>query len=92
MKTISILALIIPVMVFGITEKEIDSKIENVTVFFKGAQINRSAKINLSSGSYEIVISGLENNIDNNSIQIRGNGTTVPPPRELYSLCSHPMS
>jgi len=25
-------------------------------------------------------------------IQIRENRTTVPPPRELYSLCSHPMA
>ena len=26
------------------------------------------------------------------AIQIRGNRTTFPPPRELYPLCSHPMA
>ena len=26
------------------------------------------------------------------TIQIRGNRTTFPPPRELYPLCSHPMA
>ena len=26
------------------------------------------------------------------AIQIRGNGTMAPSPREFYSLCSHPMT
>ena len=74
MKQILSLLLAFPLFIQAATEKELKSEIKHVTVFFKGAQVHRSSDINLTRGSYEIVFSGLENNIDNNSIQIRGNG------------------
>ncbi len=40
-------------------------------------------------------VSGTASNLIRHSpddIQLRGNCTAVPPPRELYPLCSHPMA
>ena len=73
LKAICFIAFFIPSFLFA-TEKEIEAKIDNVTLFFSGAQINRNAFVDLKPGTYELVLSDIENNIDNNSIQIRGNG------------------
>ena len=55
-----------------------DSKIKNVTVFLKGAQINREAKFSVKSGVTEIVVSGLSRFIDAKSIQAKGtNGIII---------------
>lgn len=45
------------------------SAIEQVTVYRQGAQITREGKIALVTGRNEIVFSGLETNIDHNTIQ-----------------------
>ena len=44
---------------------------------------------------WEVTVCALAGSINRHSpytIQIRGNRTTFPPPRELYPLCSHPMA
>ena len=42
------------------SQKEtIQSKIEKVTVFMKGAQVERSARQNLTAGKYNIVFDGI---------------------------------
>lgn len=53
--------------------KEINSKITDVTVFLSGAQITRSATIDLKTGEQVLKLSGLSPYIDPNSIQIKGN-------------------
>lgn len=55
-----------------------DSKIKKVTVFLKGAQINREAKFSVKPGVHEIVISGVSQYVDPQSIQIKGtNGIII---------------
>ena len=53
---------------------EINSKIERVTVFLRGAQIYRTAKKNLDPGTHYLKITDLSPLIDPNSIQVKGKG------------------
>jgi TonB-dependent SusC/RagA subfamily outer membrane receptor len=48
------------------------SKITDVTVYLDGAEINRSATINLQSGTSEFTLNGLSPHIEESSIQISG--------------------
>tara|TARA_B100000508_G_scaffold130740_1_gene118295 strand:+ start:301 stop:1989 length:1689 start_codon:yes stop_codon:yes gene_type:complete len=55
-----------------------DSKIKNVTVYLKGAQINREASFSASAGVNEIIISGVSRFVDPKSIQVKGtNGIII---------------
>mgnify|MGYP000060361188 CR=1 FL=1 len=75
------------------SEKNIKSKIENVTVFTQGAQIYRSSLVNVNSGITTLVFEGLEATIDPRSIQASGFGSFVimdvqhsvkyPEPKEI---------
>jgi len=56
------------------SQTTIQSKIENVTVFLKGAQVERSAKQNLSAGKYNIAFDGISPKIDKQSIQLKAEG------------------
>ena len=57
-----------------VKEIKVDSKIEHVTVFLRGAQIERSAKKSLTKGVYYLNIEGLSNNLNPNSVQVGGKG------------------
>ncbi len=52
----------------------IQSKIEKVTVFLKGAQVERIAKQNLFAGKYNIIFDGISPKIDKKSIQLKAEG------------------
>lgn len=54
-----------------------DSKIKGVTVFLKGAQINREAKFTVKSGVHEIIISGVSQFVDPRSIQVMGTNEII---------------
>lgn len=51
----------------------LDSKVSSVTVFLSGAQVTREGQAKLSTGNNEVIISGLTQDIDPNSIQVEGN-------------------
>ena len=55
-------------------EVQTKSKINAVTVYLNGAQINRLASINLKKGHNRIVLNKLSPYLDKKSIQIKGNG------------------
>ncbi len=59
------------------TKKNIDSKIEKVTVFLEGAQVQRSAKTNLTPGKYELVFTNISPAIDKQSIQVKADGNVT---------------
>ena len=60
------------------TKKNIESKIEKVTVFLEGAQVQRNAKVNLAAGKYELVFTNISPAIDKQSIQVKAdNSVTV---------------
>lgn len=68
------------------TEKPVKSKIKEVTVFLKGAQITRTAKVSLSTGVNEILFKGLGTGIDKNSIQ------ATAPPEVLINSVVHEVN
>ena len=52
----------------------VSSKIEKVTVFLQGAQVERTAKQNLPAGKYNIVFGSISPRIDKQSIQLKAEG------------------
>jgi uncharacterized protein (TIGR02231 family) len=56
---------------------EVTSQIRDVTVFLKGAQVTRQAKVTLPKGASSVVFRELPVNIDPQSIQARGEGNFV---------------
>jgi hypothetical protein len=57
-----------------VKKQNADSKIETVTVFLQGAQVNRSSKITLLPGKYELAFTGISPDIDKQSIQAKAEG------------------
>lgn len=51
-----------------------DSKIEKVTVFLQGAQVNRSAKVQVNPGRTELVFTNISPFIDKQSLQLKADG------------------
>lgn len=68
--------------------KTANSKIEQVTVYLSGAEVNRSAIINLPKGRAEIVFSGLSSKINSKSIQatLGGEGRILSITQEINYL------
>jgi hypothetical protein len=60
-----------------VNKKSLDTKIEHVTVFLDGAQINRSGKTTVPTGKSEVTIKGLSPYLDKSSISVKGEGVTV---------------
>lgn len=50
------------------------SKPKNVTLFLSGAQVTRSANVNLQSGITDVIFPELSDNIDPNTIRVTGQG------------------
>ncbi len=62
----------------GLAENNgIPSKIKGVTIYLKGARIERTATASLVPGDNEIVFEGLSNYIDENSIEVQGQGNAT---------------
>ena len=63
--------------VSGQTDKPVDSKITNVTVFLAKAQVTREAKTRLEAGKTNLVVTGLTSQLDPQSIQVTGKGNFI---------------
>ncbi len=60
------------------SEKETDSKIHQVTVFFQGAQVERTTSaVNLPLGQTTVLVKGLEQSLIENSVRAGIKGTGV---------------
>jgi uncharacterized protein DUF4139/uncharacterized protein DUF4140 len=57
-----------------IRKQNTDSKIEKVTVFLKGAQVQRSAKASITPGKTDLVFGSISPRIDKQSIQVKADG------------------
>ncbi len=75
--TLALLAISISSVVAGTTEKFVKSKPEKVTVYMNGAQVFRTADLNLPAGQTQIILDGLEANIDQQSLQAGGKGNFI---------------
>jgi hypothetical protein len=78
MKLLNVLLISLLFSTVSVAEEIIkDSKIKGVTVFLKGAQINREAKFTVKPGVHEIIISGVSQFVDPRSIQVRGTNEII---------------
>jgi len=58
-------------------EKKVSSKINNVTVFLQGAQVQRKGKFKIDKGITKIIFEGMTQQFDKNSIQVKGKGSFI---------------
>lgn len=79
MKTKLVFALLLANNVLAIaqSEKPVESKITNVTVFLSKAQVTREVKARLEAGKTTLVLTGLTAQMDTESIQAAGKGNFV---------------
>lgn len=68
---------------FGQKDINATSKIDKITVFINNAQIERSSSVNLPAGNSTIVLSGISQYIDVNSLRISGKGNFVIMSQEV---------
>ncbi|MBL4753113.1 MAG: DUF4139 domain-containing protein [Flavobacteriales bacterium] len=71
------LGLTLSVSLSAQTEKELKSKISDVTVYLSGAEVHRYGNTTLNSGSSQIKLTGLSPSIDPSSIQVKGKGNFI---------------
>lgn len=71
---VTAMALVGATSAFGQSEKSVDSDIRDITVFLARAQVNRTVKTRLEPGRTNLVLTGLANQLDPNSIQVGGKG------------------
>lgn len=76
-KLVSLSILFFSFNTMAIKEVKVKSKINKVTVYQQGAQIQRKASYSVSKGINEIIIEGISPNIDANSIQINATGNVI---------------
>ena len=68
------LILLLPGISLAQEEKKLKSSIEKVTVYTRGAQVNRKAAVNLKEGENILVFEQLSPVLDENSLQFSGQG------------------
>jgi len=56
------------------TDKPVESKITNVTVFLSKAQVTRKASTRIEAGKTNLLVTGLTSQLDPESIQVTGKG------------------
>lgn len=64
-------------LLFAQDSKEIDSKINEVTVFLNGAEVKRNANISVNKGTNEYKFTGLSPYVQPNSIQVKANNKAL---------------
>jgi len=74
MKKIVLIALVALFVLPAMAQKNVNSKIKEVTVFLQGAQIFRKASTSLNKGRTEVVFSGLSTHLLPNTVQVKGKG------------------
>jgi len=71
-KLIFFISLLLPFISFSQSDTiEIISKISDICVFYKGAQVSRTAAINLPKGQHQIVLKKLSFELSEQSIQVK---------------------
>ena len=55
----------------------VDTKMEQVTLFTKGAQVKRTGKQSIQTGKQEIVFTGISTDIEKQSVQVKADGKLI---------------
>ncbi len=61
----------------GQTDKPVDSKITNITVFLAKAQVTREVKTKIEAGKINLIVTDLTSHLDPQSIQVTGKGNFI---------------
>lgn len=69
-----IILLLLPALVWAQNKQELTSKIDRVTVYYDGAQVTRTAKAQLQSGTTELTLKGITKFADVGNLQVKGEG------------------
>jgi hypothetical protein len=75
-KWLQFLLYILPITLVAQSVKRVpvETKMEQVTVFMKGAQVKRTVKQSISAGKQEIVFTGISTDIEKQSVQVKADG------------------
>lgn len=75
-KWLQFLLYVLPITLVAQSVKRVpvETKMEQVTVFMKGAQVKRTVKQSISAGKQEIVFTGISTDIEKQSVQVKADG------------------
>lgn len=68
---------LISMTAFSQTDKPVESRIDEVTVFLNKAQVTREVKTRLEAGKTNLILTGLTAQLDPQSIQVVGKGSFI---------------
>ena len=71
------LLILVSMTSYSQTDKPVESKITNVTVFLNRAQVTREVKTRIEAGKTNIILNGLTSQLDQQSIQASGKGNFI---------------
>lgn len=83
---ITLISFVLTTQAFAADEDIIKSKLTEVTVYAKGAQVKRKASYSIKPGVTKIVIDGVSPHIDANSLQVLASGNKVIIIDSKYSI------
>jgi uncharacterized protein (TIGR02231 family) len=75
-KWLQFLLYVLPITLVAQSVKRVpvETKMEQVTVFMKGAQVKRTVKQSIYAGKQEIVFTGISTDIEKQSVQVKADG------------------
>lgn len=75
-KWMQLVVYLFPIILYAQSIKRvpIETKMEQVTVFLKGAQVKRTGKQLINAGKQEIVFTGISTDIEKQSVQVKADG------------------
>lgn len=75
-KWLQFILYVLPITIVAQSVKRVpvETKMEQVTVFMKGAQVKRTVKQFISAGKQEIVFTGISTDIEKQSVQVKADG------------------
>ena len=77
MRTLSLLLALVTGFSLFANEKSYTSKVHEVTLFLRGAQLERKVTVNLEKGRNTVILSGLEADLNLNSLMLKGAGSFI---------------
>jgi uncharacterized protein (TIGR02231 family) len=75
--TMFVLAMSLTAPLIAQNDKEVDSRITDVTVFLDKAQVTREVKTRVENGKTNLILTGLSSLLEQQSIQVSGKGNIV---------------
>lgn len=75
MRALALVALVLPSVAAAATDVAASSRVDAVTVYRSSARVTRAARVELPAGSARVLLRGLPEMLDDDSIRVEGKGT-----------------